>query len=205
MKYPLGAAPEPPQRGEAAGPSPGEGVGPTVRPEEVTMSIGPVQVIVLGFAEPDFKGDALKELERLRENDVVRMIDLLVVRKHDDGTVEQLHRSDLSDDEKREFGAVAGGLMGYAMAGAEGAEIGAEAGAEAMAEGGVIGDEEVFYLEEMIRPGMAAAVAVIEHRWAIDLRDKLREAGGTLLGDAWVHPRDLVAVGIIAAEEAAAH
>jgi uncharacterized membrane protein len=205
MEYPLDAAREPPQRGDAARPSTGEGVGTTVRPEEVTMSIGPVQVLVLGFAEPDFKGDALKELERLRENDVVRMIDLLVVKKNDDGSVEQLHRSDLTEDEKREFGAIAGALMGYGMAGDEGAEIGAEAGAPAMAEGGVIGDDEIFYLEEMIPPGMAAAVAVIEHRWAIDLRNKLLDAGGVLLGDAWVHPRDLVAVGIIAAEEAAAH
>jgi uncharacterized membrane protein len=167
------------------------------------MSIGPVQVIVLGFAEPNFKGDALKELERLRDSDVVRMIDLLVVKKNDDGSVEQLRHTDLSEDEQREFGAVAGALMGYGMAGEEGAEAGAEAGAQAMAEGGVIGDDEVFYLEEMIPTGMAAAVAVIEHRWAIDLRAKLREAGGVLLGDAWVHPTDLVAVGLIAAEEAA--
>ena len=167
------------------------------------MPIGPVQVVVIGFADPNFDGQALKELERLRDSDVVRMIDLLVVYKKDDGSVEQLRRSDLSDDERVELGAIAGALMGFGAAGEEGAEIGAEAGAEAMVDGNVIGDDQVYYLEEMIPPGMAAAVAVIEHRWAIPLREKLLNAGGTLLGDSWVHPTDLIAVGLLAADEAA--
>ena len=168
------------------------------------MPIGPVQVLIFGFADPNFDGESLKELERLRESDIVRVIDMVVVHKKDDGTIEQLHRSDLSDDDREEFGAIAGALMGFGMAGEEGAEIGAEAGIQAMAEGNVIGDDEVYYLEEMIPAGMAAAVAVIEHRWAIPLRDKLRGAGGVLLGDSWVHPTDLVAIGLLAAEEAAA-
>jgi hypothetical protein len=45
-------------------------------------------------------------------------------------------------------------------------------------------------------------VALIEHRWAIGLRDLIHEAGGFRLADAWVHPLDLVAVGLIGAEEA---
>jgi uncharacterized membrane protein len=172
--------------------------------QEITMPIGPVQVLVIGFADPNFDGESLKELARLRESDIVRVIDLVVVHKKDDGTVEQLQRSDLSDDEREEFGAIAGALMGFGMAGDEGAEVGAAAGAQAMAEGNVIGEDEVYYLEETIPPGMAAAVAVLEHRWAIPLRDKLRAAGGILLADSWVHPTDLIAIGLIAAEEAAA-
>ena len=110
------------------------------------MPIGPVQVVVIGFADPNFDGQALTELERLRDSDVVRMIDLLVVYKKDDGSVEQLRRSDLSDDERVELGAIAGALMGFGAAGEEGAEIGAEAGAEAMVDGNVIGDDQVYYL-----------------------------------------------------------
>jgi hypothetical protein len=49
-----------------------------------------------------------------------------------------------------------------------------------------------------------AAVALLEHRWATALRDTIRDAGGFHLADAWVHPADLIAVGLIAAEEAAA-
>jgi hypothetical protein len=41
----------------------------------------------------------------------------------------------------------------------------------------------------------SAAVALIEHRWAIPLRDAIRRAGGVTTADAWVHPEDLVAAG----------
>lgn len=43
---------------------------------------------------------------------------------------------------------------------------------------------------------------MIEHRWAIGLRDLILDAGGFHLADAWIHPLDLVAIGLVAAEEA---
>ena len=43
------------------------------------MAIGPVQLIVLGFRNPDFHGEIIAELERLRESDTVRVIDSLAV------------------------------------------------------------------------------------------------------------------------------
>jgi len=49
------------------------------------MAIGPVQLIVLGFRQPDFHGEIIAELERLRESDMVRVIDALVVYKDPDG------------------------------------------------------------------------------------------------------------------------
>ena len=50
------------------------------------MRLGPVQLLVVGFDRPDFSGDVLTELERLRESDAVRVIDLLVVHKDGDGS-----------------------------------------------------------------------------------------------------------------------
>ena len=41
---------------------------------------------------------------------------------------------------------------------------------------------------------MSAAIAVLEHRWAIPLRDAIPAAGGTALADEWLHPQDLVAL-----------
>ena len=49
------------------------------------MAIGPVQLIVLGFNHPDFHGEIIAELERLREHDMVRVIDSLVVYKDAEG------------------------------------------------------------------------------------------------------------------------
>ena len=55
------------------------------------MPLGPVQLLVVGFDRPDFSGELLAELERLRESDVVRVLDLLVVHKDADGVVQRLH------------------------------------------------------------------------------------------------------------------
>ena len=52
------------------------------------MAIGPVQLLVLGFNHPDFHGEIIAELERLREHDMVRVIDSLVVYKSADGALE---------------------------------------------------------------------------------------------------------------------
>jgi len=57
-------------------------------------------------------------------------------------------------------------------------------------------------VDDAIPPGTAAAVAILEHRWAIPLREAIRDAGGFHLADAWIHPADLVAIGMLAAEEA---
>jgi uncharacterized membrane protein len=165
------------------------------------MTMGPVQLLVVGFEGGDFKGEILAELDRLRENDIVRLIDLAVVRKDADGKVEKMMRSDLSPEEAEAFGAVVGALIGFGAAGEEGAELGAVEGAAALEDGHVF-DEEVWYVDDAIPNGSAAAVALLEHRWAIPLREGIRRAGGFHLADAWIHPADLVGIGVLAAEEA---
>ena len=45
------------------------------------MAIGPVQLIVLGFSHPEFHGEIITELERLRESDTIKVIDSLAVYK----------------------------------------------------------------------------------------------------------------------------
>ena len=67
------------------------------------MAIGPVQLIVLGFNEPDFHGEIVAELERLRESDTVRVIDALAVHKDADGEIEVQHLSNLTKDEAIEL------------------------------------------------------------------------------------------------------
>jgi uncharacterized membrane protein len=166
------------------------------------MSFGPVQILVIGFDEPEFTGKIRAELERLRENDVVRLIDLMVVRKDDDGNVSKLQHSDLSQEELEDFGAIVGALIGVGADGEEGATAGAVLGAAAMEGGHVFDSEDTWYVDDAIPPGSAAAVALLDHRWAIGLRDAIRDAGGFHLADAWIHPADLVAIGVSSSEEA---
>jgi uncharacterized membrane protein len=166
------------------------------------MTIGPVQLLVVGFAGGEFKGEIMAVLDDLRDRDVIRLIDMAFVRKDDDGDLVMVERSDLSEEEAAEFGAVVGALIGFGAAGEEGAEVGALAGAEAAADGGML-EDQMWYIADEIPNGTAAAVALLEHRWAIPLRESIRNAGGFLISDAWIHPTDLVAIGLAASEEVA--
>ena len=149
------------------------------------MPLGPVQLLLVGFERPDFSGEVLAELERLRDSDVVRVIDLLVVHKGADGVVRRLHHSDLIAGEAEGAGAVVGALIGLGATPVE-------------AEDGHHSTEEEFWsLDEAIPNDSAAAIALVEHRWAIGTRDAIRAAGGVAVADAWIHPADLVAAGLI--------
>jgi uncharacterized membrane protein len=165
------------------------------------MTVGPVQILVVGFADPKFDGSILAELQRLREQDVVRLIDMILVRKDADGNIERVTRSDLTTDEAEEFGAYVGALIGLGADGAEGMEAGAVLGAAAMEDGHVFDESETWYVDDAIPPNSAAAIALLEHRWAAPLRDAIVNANGFHLADAWIHPTDLVAVGLLAASE----
>jgi uncharacterized membrane protein len=169
------------------------------------MAIGPVQLLVLGFSHPNFHGEIREELNLLRDNDLVRVIDALAVRKHTDGNVTTFHQSQLSDDQQQAFGALVGGLIGLGAAGEEGFELGAERGAEAVAErGGVFDEEEAWDVLAEIPEDSAALLVLLEHRWAIPLRDAIARAGGMRLASEFISPLDLVAIGLVEAQEAEA-
>lgn len=167
------------------------------------MTFGPVQMLVVGFAGTEFTGEILQELQRLKEADIVRLVDLIAVRKQD-GEVETVQLSDLSVEEAEDFGALVGALIGAGMGEEEAVEAGLVAGAEAGSDGHVIDESEVWYLADAVPEGTTAAVALLEHRWAIPLRDSIVRAGGVRVADGFIHPLDLVAVGLIAAEDAEA-
>ena len=93
------------------------------------MAIGPVQLIVLGFKHPDFHGEVIAELERLRKTDTIRVIDALAVYKDAHGAIEVEHLSNLSAEEAIELGSKVGALIGLGIEGEEGLEQGAVAGA----------------------------------------------------------------------------
>src|SRR5881227_1275489 len=168
------------------------------------MAIGPVQLIVLGFSEPDFHAEIITELERLHDENTVRVIDALAVHKDADGEIEVVHLSNLSKDEAIELGSKVGALIGLGIEGEQGAEQGAELGAEAGAEGiEVFSDEQAWDVLEEIPNNSAAALVLLEHHWAVPLRDAIVRAGGFRISDGFISPLDLVEIGLVSAEEAA--
>jgi len=169
------------------------------------MAIGPVQLIVLGFNHPDFHGEIIAELERLRESDTVRVIDALAVYKDAEGELEVEHLSNLTENEAIELGSKIGALIGLGIEGEEGMEAGAIAGAEEVAaEGGVhvFTEEEGWDVLEDIPNDSAAALILIEHHWAVPLRDAIARAGGFRISDAFISPLDLVELGLVSGDEA---
>ncbi len=169
------------------------------------MAIGPVQLLVLGFSNPDFHGEIIAELERLRASDTIRVIDSLAVYKDADGEIEVEHLSNLSKSEAIELGSKIGALIGLGIEGEEGAEAGAIAGAEEVdAAGGVnvFTEEEGWDILEDIPNNSAAALVLLEHHWAIPLRDALIRAGGFRISDGFISPLNLVEIGLMEADEA---
>ncbi len=140
--------------------------------------LGPVQLLVIAFEDGHFEGRILDELRKLRGHEIIRMIDLLFVARDEQGDVAEVEQSELSADEAAEFGALVGALIGTVNE-----------------NGAILDPDQVWYLADAIPPGTAAAIALIEHRWAVPLRDAIEGAGGHDLIDTWVHPEDLVAIG----------
>jgi uncharacterized membrane protein len=167
------------------------------------MTIGPVQLIVVGFNHPEFHGKIISELERLHDEGTVRVIDALAVHKDADGEIEVQHLSNLTKEEAIEVGSVVGALVGLGIAGEEGAEQGAAVGAEAATDGvELFSDEQAWDVIEEIPNDSAAALILLEHHWAVPLRDAIADAGGFRISDGFISPLDLVDVGLVSAEEA---
>src|SRR5207248_7605274 len=103
-----------------------------------------------------------------------------------------------------ELGTKIGALIGLGIDGEEGVEAGARAGAEtATAEGiNVFGDAEEWDVLEDIPNDSAAALILLEHHWAVPLRDAIARAGGFRISDGFISPLELVEIGLVTAEAA---
>ena len=133
----------------------------------------------------------------------MRVIYALAVHKDAAGEIEVQHLSNLTKDEAIELGSKVGALIGLGIEGEEGMEAGALAGADAGADGvQVFDDEDAWDVLEEIPNDSAAALLLIEHHWAVPLRDAIVRAGGFRISDGFISPLDLIELGLVTAEEA---
>jgi len=75
------------------------------------MALGPLEYLVVGFEGNHFTGQILSELRAAQEKGIIRVIDLLVMKKNEQGNVTALELSELSEEEARPFGFLAGNLL----------------------------------------------------------------------------------------------
>src|SRR4051812_23572792 len=155
------------------------------------MSIGPVQLLVLGFDHPRFHGEIVAELDRLQTGGSVRVIDALAVYKDADTELEVAHLSSVPDAPGAGLGRVVGALVGLDVEGEPG--LGAD--------GEPLTEREGWDVLDDIPRDSAAALLLLEHRWAVPLRDAVARAGGYRIADGFISPLDLLAVGLVSPQQ----
>ena len=122
------------------------------------IELGPVDYLIVEWpagAEP--KGEALEELVNLTGRGLIRVIDLAIVKKEEDGSVNGLAITDLDSDGKLDLVQFAGASSGMLDQGDYD-----EAGAA-------------------LDPGAAAAILVYENRWAVPFVSAMRRGGAQLV------------------------
>jgi hypothetical protein len=135
------------------------------------MTLGPLQVLVVNFDDADRAGEIEAELHRLDDAGIVRALDVLVVAKSPDGDVEVLRSGE------RHSGELSHTLLGLD---AEPAEV----------------SDDEWAVADAIRPGAAAAIALLEHRWAVPLQEAIERAGGHGVVAEWADADDLASIGV---------
>src|SRR5215831_699262 len=152
-------------------------------------------MLTVAFDGNQFKGEILPELERLKRRRIIRIIDLLVVRKDAEENVMVTTASDLDWEEATTLGSYLGALAGFAAAGPAGVDRGSIAGAAELADGHLFDEGDVFRVTQALPDNATAALVLIEHRWAIPLFEAVERAGGVELGNDWIRHEELLTVG----------
>jgi hypothetical protein len=141
---------------------------------------GPIQMLSVGFDGNRFRGEILPELDRLKAQDVIRVLDLLFVRKDEAGKVATMTASDLDYEEAIGFGEYIGTAE--------------------LADGHLFDADDAFQLTQALPNGMSAAILLLEHRWALPLLEAIERADGVELSNRWVNVEDLLSAGFRAAD-----
>ena len=151
----------------------------------MAQDIGPVQLLAVGFdPKARFEGRIMDELENLERHETIRILDLLFVGK--DAETGDLLALDYQGED---LGAIVGTLLGFDFDDEQPSEV-------SEIEGHAFGlsDREIQGIAASLKPGSSAGFLLIEHVWARDLKDAIRDAGGFPLGEGFLTPETLAEV-----------
>jgi len=131
------------------------------------MSIGPVEILVIGFPGNKFTGEAAPALAELVEAGLIRVIDLVFVTKDAEGDVAALELSQVDD-------ATAAAYRQHVEE-----------------PSGLLSDDDIDELGADLEPNSSAAILLFEHVWATKFRDAVVDSGGELIASLRI-PQEVV-------------
>ena len=131
--------------------------------------LGPVDWIVVEFPGSRFRGEIAPILDDLTERGTIRVLDLLLIRKAEDGALDFFELSDLDEDEM-------GSIRAYETALAT-----------------LLSEDDVNAAAAAVQPGSTAALLVWENRWAAPFGSAVRRAGGQLVAEGRIPVQALLA------------
>ena len=142
-------------------------------------TMGPIDYVVVEFPSGRMTGRAMPLLVDLVEKGTIRILDLVLVRKDQDGSVRGLVVADLDGDEQLDLAVFEG------------------------ASSGLLDQGDIDEASAILTPGAAAAIMVYENVWAAPFAVALRRAGGQLVASGRIHTQAMLAA-LDAAEAAEA-
>jgi len=133
--------------------------------------LGPVDYLVVAFPaeRANFSGEMASQLSSLIESNTVRVLDLVIIAKDADGSVEAMELQDADDSEVGELRALERDLAV------------------------LLATDDIEQIGETLEPGSAAAVLVWENTWAAPFGSAVRRSGGQLVGSGRIPTQALLA------------
>jgi uncharacterized protein DUF6325 len=131
--------------------------------------LGPVDYLIVEFpaGQQNFTGEGVRELVKLHESGTIRVMDILILQKADDGTVMAQELGELGDSD--ELVALEGQLVQ------------------------TLAEDDVENLAAAMDPGSVAGVLVYENLWAAPFASAMRRAGGQLIANGRIPIQALIA------------
>lgn len=168
------------------------------------MTIGPLQLVLVKFADEQRTAGIVEELKAVRKTGVIRLVDMLYVYKNMQGELQVKKASDLAEAQKAEYGLVLQGLLGMRAAHKTAGDVDKIAAAMSLSPGDFgLSSEQVQQMGQDLPNGGSAILILFEHVWAVRLKEALLNAGGQLIAQGLLSPEAL-ALGGTTLEEAVA-
>ncbi len=123
--------------------------------------MGPIEVLVVGLPQSKLNGEVLAALQQVVDREIVSIVDVLVIAKGEDGSVEYTELDEFSADD--------GDMTGL--------------GSLVEEPNGLLSDEDVYAFAAAMQPGESAAALVLEHTWSRTLHDAVTKAGGSVIAN----------------------